>query len=179
MLSELTVHSFEKKLDPLYWTVQYERGVAAVRSLTDGGSADTLKQRVDRLRTDSQRLWGTMSPAQAVAHCSSALEMAMGTIRPRRALLGRVIGSLIKSKVLGNDDELRRNTTTVRELVVADERDLHAERARLRALIDRFVAGSPTICTTHPHAFFGSLKPTEWAVLMYRHLDHHLRQFGV
>jgi hypothetical protein len=45
-------------------------------------------------------------------------------------------------------------------------------------LIDRFAAAGPQGCTTHPHAFFGSLTPDEWAILMYKHLDHHLRQFG-
>ena len=39
--------------------------------------------------------------------------------------------------------------------------------------------GGPGVCTNHPHSFFGRLVPEEWAVLMYKHLDHHLRQFGV
>jgi hypothetical protein len=49
----------------------------------------------------------------------------------------------------------------------------------LRGLIDRFVASGPAGCTNHPHSFFGRLTPEEWAILMYKHLDHHLRQFGV
>jgi hypothetical protein len=73
---------------------------------------------------------------------------------------------------------MRRNTPTVPGLVVADERALDAERERLRGLIDRFVAAGPAGCTTHPHSFFGRLTPQEWSVLMYKHLDHHLRQFG-
>jgi len=40
------------------------------------------------------------------------------------------------------------------------------------------VAG-PAGCTKHPHSFFGKLTPEEWAILSYKHLDHHLRQFGV
>jgi hypothetical protein len=53
------------------------------------------------------------------------------------------------------------------------------ERQRLRESIDRFASGGSGICTKHPHFFFGPLTPVEWAVLMYQHLDHHLRQFGV
>jgi len=33
-------------------------------------------------------------------------------------------------------------------------------------------------CVAHPHSFFGRMTPDEWAVLMYKHVDHHLRQFG-
>src|SRR5262249_52736986 len=85
----------------------------------------------------------------------------------------------IKPKVVGNDEELRRNSGTMNELVVRGERNLDAERVRLCSLIDRFVSGGPSVCTTHPHPFLGPLTPGEWAVLMYKHLDHHLRQFGV
>jgi hypothetical protein len=53
------------------------------------------------------------------------------------------------------------------------------ERQRLSGLIDRSAAAGPAGCTTHPHSFFGSLTPVEWAEFMYVHLDHHLRQFGV
>lgn len=61
---------------------------------------------------------------------------------------------------------------------VEDDRDLDVERRRLLKLIDSFAAGGPSGCTRHPHSFFGPLTPQEWAVLMYKHLDHHLRQFG-
>jgi len=49
----------------------------------------------------------------------------------------------------------------------------------LSALLERFFENGPRGCTKHPHAFFGQLTPEEWARLMYKHLDHHLRQFGV
>jgi hypothetical protein len=73
---------------------------------------------------------------------------------------------------------MRRNSPTVPDLVIAEERDLDTERDRLTSLIDRFVAAGPAGCTTHPHSFFGRMTPREWAILMYKHLDHHLRQFG-
>ena len=64
------------------------------------------------------------------------------------------------------------------DLIVPDQRDLDAERQRLCALIDRFCAAGHPGCTTNPHSFFGRMTPGEWAILMYKHLDHHLRQFG-
>jgi hypothetical protein len=150
-----------------------------MKNLFDVALAHQIKQRIDRLRIDSERQWGTMTVAQTMSHCGSGLEMALGEIRPPRALIGRLIGSAIKPKVVGNDEEFRRNSGTVHELIVSGERNLDAERVRLCSLIDRFVSGGPSVCTTHPHPFFGPLTPGEWAVLMYKHLDHHLRQFGV
>jgi hypothetical protein len=150
-----------------------------MKNLFDAATAEEVKARLENLRPDSRRLWGTMNAAQAVAHCAAGLELAVGDRRPPRKLVGRIIGGLVKPMALGNDEPMRRNTPTVKDLVVKDERDLGTERERLRALIDRFAAAGPEGCTTHPHSFFGRLTPQEWAVLMYKHLDHHLRQFGV
>src|SRR6266404_4869599 len=91
----------------------------------------------------------------------------------------RIIGRIVKPMALGNDEPMRRNSPTVKDLVVQDERDLGTERERLCGLINRFAAAGPKGCTTHPHSFFGRLTPEDWATLMYKHLDHHLRQFGV
>ena len=74
---------------------------------------------------------------------------------------------------------MRRNSPTVREFVISETSDFETECGQLNALIDRFAAAGPSGCATHPHPFFGKLTPDEWAQLMYKHLDHHLRQFGM
>ncbi len=84
----------------------------------------------------------------------------------------------MKPMALGNDEPMRRKSPTVPSLVVSDERELEAERTRLCGLIDRFAAAGPQSCTTHPHSFFERLNLQEWAILMSKHLDHHLWQFG-
>jgi hypothetical protein len=93
--------------------------------------------------------------------------------------MGRIIGRFVKPLVMRDNEPMRRNSPTARDLVVQNERDLGIERERMSRLIDRFAAAGPEGCTSHPHSFFGRLTPEEWAILMYKHLDHHLRQFGV
>jgi hypothetical protein len=149
-----------------------------MKNLFDPAAAAEIKARLMSLRPDSARQWGTMTVAQAVAHCANGLEAAVGDTRPRRMFIGRIIGPVIKRLAITNAEPLRRNTPTSPDLVVADERDLESERRRLAALVDRFAAAGPAGCTTHPHTFFGRLTPREWSVLLYKHLDHHLRQFG-
>ena len=150
-----------------------------MKNLFEAGRVEEVKERMAQLRPDSERLWGKMNAAQAVAHCSAAVEWAVGDRIPPRMFLGRIMGRIVKPMVFGNDEPLRRNSPTAKDLVVKDERDLGTERERLRGLIDRFAAAGPKGCTTRPHSFFGRLTPEEWAELMYKHLDHHLRQFGV
>jgi hypothetical protein len=119
-----------------------------------------------------------MAPAQALAHCSGGIQMALGDITPPRKLMGIAIGWAIQPMALRDDEPMRRNSPTVNELVIQDGRNLTAEKERLIAFIDRFSTAGPNSCTAHPHSFFGRLTPQEWAILMYKHLDHHLRQFG-
>jgi len=119
-----------------------------------------------------------MGPAQAMAHCAATMEMAVGDNKPPRMFVGRLIGAAIKRLAIGNEEPLRRNAPTSKVLLIKDDRDMKEEQDRLCRLIDRFAAAGPAGCTRHPHTFFGRLTPEEWSVLMDKHLDHHLRQFG-
>ena len=149
-----------------------------MKNLYDPTRAAELRQRIAALGATSTRQWGRMNPAQAVAHCATSLEWAVGDRIPPRMLIGRLIGRMVKPLALGDDKPMKRNSPTSPDLVITDERDLEAEKRRLLALIDRFVVAGPAGCTTHPHTFFGRMSAEEWGVLMYKHLDHHLRQFG-
>ncbi|MBA3646703.1 MAG: DUF1569 domain-containing protein [Gemmatimonadaceae bacterium] len=148
------------------------------KSVFQPESAADLKARILNLRADSKRDWGTMTPAQAIAHTATAMQMAVGDTAPRRMFIGRIIGGFVKSLALRDDEPLKRNSPTMPELKVAGEPDLAAEQRRLIDLIDRFATAGPAGCTTHPHSFFGPMTPEEWGVLTYKHVDHHLRQFG-
>ncbi len=150
-----------------------------MRNLFEATAGAEMKARIAQLRPDSERLWGKMNAAQAMAHCAAGLRLALGDIRPSRRLLGRIVGPIVKVMIFRDDEPMRRNSPTVEGLVVQDERELARERDLLCAQIDRFIAAGPDRCTHHPHSFFGRLTPQEWATLMYKHLDHHLRQFGV
>ncbi|MCU1284007.1 MAG: hypothetical protein JWO13_357 [Acidobacteriales bacterium] len=149
-----------------------------MKNLFEVETLEELKARIMQLKPDSERLWGKMNPAQALAHCSATIGVAEGKINSPRSLLGRLLGPMAKKSLIVNGMPMRRNAMTLKSCVMADERDFVVERQRLCESIQRFAVGGPGICTKHPHFFFGPLTPAEWAVLMYQHLDHHLRQFG-
>jgi hypothetical protein len=153
-----------------------------MKNLFDPTQADEIRQRLMRLHPDSERKWGTMTVAQTLSHCTSAFQMAMGSVTAKRAPFpANVLGLVIKPLVLGDDKPLRRNSPSAPELFPADASgcNFEGERARLVAAVDHFSTQGAACCTQNPHPFFGPLKPQQWAVLMYKHVDHHLRQFGV
>jgi hypothetical protein len=151
-----------------------------MKNLFDATVANQVKTRLSQLHPQTERLWGKMTAAQMLAHCSVSMQWAVGEVVPEKgALPARLMGRLVKPMVFRNDDPMRKNSPTAKSLIVAGERDLDKERDRLSGLIDKFATGGAAACTTNPHSFFGRMTPDEWAILMYKHLDHHLRQFGV
>lgn len=150
-----------------------------MKNLFDQSRAKELHERLGRLTPDSKPEWGKMNVAQALAHVAGSFESALGDQKPTRMFVGRIIGPAIKRLALGDDKPIKKNSPTSPELVISNQRDFNAERQRLDALISRFATSGPAGCTSHPHSFFGKLTPDEWAVLTYKHTDHHLRQFGV
>jgi hypothetical protein len=150
-----------------------------MRNLYEAGDAQQIRDRIWRLHPDNAPLWGLMTASQALSHCATSIEWAVGDRIPPRAFFASLLGRAIKSKVLGGDTPFRRNSPTSPDLLVKHDCDFMGERVRLLGLIDRYVSAGPERCTPHPHSFFGRMTPQEWAILTYKHLDHHLRQFGV
>lgn len=143
---------------------------------------EETKQRILQLRLESERQWGSMAVTQTLAHCTSGIEMAMGVIHAKRALFpAPVIGLLIKPLVFRDDKPMRRNSPSSPELFLKDPAhcDFQSERSRLIATIDSFASQGASCCSSYPHPFLGRLKPEQWGILMYKHVDHHLRQFDV
>lgn len=148
-----------------------------MKNLFEREAVDEIIARIDSLQPAAQRQWGKMDVAQMMAHCSRALEMACGKLKLRRIWFGWILGPLVKP-IYTNEKPFARNNPTDKKLVISDARDFSREQELLKKCVYEFHAGGEAKCTRHPHPFFGSLTPAEWARGMYKHMDHHLRQFG-
>jgi hypothetical protein len=148
-----------------------------MKNLFEPNDRDALLGRLSRLQSSSSRQWGKMNVAQMLAHSSAALEVACGDRIKTQRLLGRVLAPFVRSAVLG-DKPFSRNAPTDPDFRIADERDFEKEKARLASLVARFYSRGPSAVEGVVHSFFGRLTADQWGRLMYKHLDHHLRQFG-
>lgn len=149
-----------------------------MNNLYQSASVEEVIARIDQLQPASQRQWGKMDVAQMLAHCSAALEMASGKFVAKRSLLGRIVGPRVRH-ILVEDKPFSHNSPSSKELKVVDQREFAREKDRLVRCIQEFHQGGESRCTTNPHPFFGPITPLEWSTGMYKHIDHHLKQFGV
>jgi hypothetical protein len=148
-----------------------------MKTLFQQETMDEVISRIDKLQPASSRQWGKMDVAQMMAHCSATLDMAAGRLNPPRIFVGRVLGPLVRP-IFTNDKPFGKNNPTDKQLVVADSRDFLREQEQLKLKVRQFHEGGEAKCTRHPHPFFGALTPQAWSRGMYKHLDHHLRQFA-
>jgi hypothetical protein len=149
-----------------------------MKSLFEESAKAEILNRIDSVSEQATRQWGKMNVSQMLCHCGHGLEMAMGTVKPKRAFIGRILGPLFKNKY-SDDSSIGKNSPTATELITtASSPEFDNEKSRLRSLVTQFSNKGEAGVTKHPHPFFGSLTPVEWGKGMYKHLDHHLKQFS-
>lgn len=135
-----------------------------------------LRDRLGRLTADAQAQWGRMNAAQMLAHCVASMKMPTGEV-PLKAGFMSFLGRLLKKSVLG-EKPFARNAPTDKAFLVSNERDFQVELSHLLESIQTLSQG-PAVITVHTHPFFGPMTDEDWGVLLFKHLDHHFRQFGV
>lgn len=148
-----------------------------MKSLFEPATAQEMIHRIEQLTPATQPRWGKMNVAQMMAHCSYALELYLTGKTLWRPLLGRLFGGIIKKQML-TPKPWMRNLPTARELMPAVESDFEKEKTNLIENISLFVVKGARL-TPIPHPFFGKMTTHDWGLHQYKHLDHHLTQFGV
>jgi hypothetical protein len=149
-----------------------------MNNLFNPSNVSKILERIEKLSAGSQRQWGKMNPAQMLSHCNISLETAMGLNRIKPQLIGSLIGSLLKPKVLG-EKPLGKNSPTDKSYIFPSDVNFEEAKSKIKLSVQKFSQGGPALCTKHPHPFFGKFTPEEWALFQWKHLDHHLRQFGL
>jgi hypothetical protein len=146
-----------------------------VKDLFDTTVKEDIINRINKLTPQSQALWGKMNVAQMLVHCQMPLGVATGNHTLKGNFFMRLIGPLFK-KQLFNDKPFKRNLPTDKSFIITHTHDLEKERQNLIAMINSFSAAT---MSNEPHPFFGKLTNEEWSCGTWKHLDHHLQQFGV
>jgi len=148
-----------------------------MKTLWNDADRRALQNRIAALSEHRQALWGRMTAHQMVCHLTHSLHMATGDlpVAPKKMILR--LWPL--KQLIVYAAPFPKNAPTAPELVVTGTpNSWNADVTELRALCDLVAARSPEAHRWPPHPAFGRLTPRAWGVLIFRHMDHHLRQFG-
>jgi Protein of unknown function (DUF1569) len=156
--------------------VARENGDRMAATLWDEKDRRAILGRIERLTPDATPRWGRMDASCMVVHVTDALRMATGELRCT-ASSGPLTLPIVKHLVMFYLP-WPKGVPTAPELLVRRPDRWPYEIAALRAAIEEFVTKSQGgAWPRHPR--FGHLTGPEWGRFMYRHLNHHLTQFGL
>ncbi|HEX6279719.1 MAG TPA: DUF1569 domain-containing protein [Pyrinomonadaceae bacterium] len=149
-----------------------------MKTIFDQTDHDELLERLGKLEISSQRQWGKMTPSQMMEHLSRALDMAIGKTPSKHRLIGKMLSWMFREEFLG-EKPFKPNRPTGKNFIITDDPDFEPTRIRLSALITEFHGLGEAGTDGNVHGFFGPLTGKQWGETQYKHVDHHLRQFGV
>lgn len=149
-----------------------------VNVLIQSGYENVLS-RINQLTPESKAEWGRMSVAQMLAHLNVTYEMTYEDIHTKPGAFMKFILKLLVKKAVVGPKPYPKNGKTAPQFIISDERDFETEKSRLIAYMTKTKdLGEAHFDGKESHSF-GALTTQEWNVMFSKHLDHHLRQFGV
>lgn len=139
---------------------------------------EEILERIGKLNASSQPEWGKMNVTQMLAHLSLSLQINFGEIELKRGFLG-LFFSGISRRILLSTKPFPRHLPADKKAISTEVFGFTEERLRTENLIKRYLADGVKGLSKKPHNILGKISPEESSFLSYKHLDHHLRQFGV
>lgn len=135
-------------------------------------------ERLDKVNPNTQAVWGKMNPAQMFAHCAEAQEVLNGTKGLKTPFIVKLFRSFIKKLVL-SEKPYKRGIKTARQYMISPNIDFQESKKHLLQSLDIFKKQSKGESEGKIHPLFGYMTREEKGWASYKHLDHHLQQFGV
>lgn len=146
-----------------------------IKNLFDSSVKQDIIDRINTLTPESPRQWGKMDVAQMLAHLQVPIGVALGTHTVKGNFLMKLILPLFKKK-LYDEKPWKQGLPTDKTFVMTGEsKDFATEKARLLDMLNRFTEAN---MINEKHPIFGKLTKEQWSKASWKHIDHHLKQFG-
>lgn len=150
----------------------------ALPNIFEKETLDSIKHRINTLTNQTPAQWGKMNVAQMLAHCNVTYEMLFTDKHKKpNGFVKLMLKLFVKSKVVG-ETLYQKNGQTAPQFIIVDQKEFEKEKARLIEYIDKVAELGSTYFEGKESHSFGPLTAKEWNNMFYKHLDHHLKQFG-
>ncbi len=149
-----------------------------MKNIFDSKVSSEVIARINQLTPETQPKWGKMSVGQMLAHCCVTYEMVYdGNHKKPNGFVRFMLKLFVKGAVL-SDKPYKHNSPTGGGFKITDPRDFEVEKKRLIAYINKTQQLGQAHFEGKESLSFGKLSKEEWNMMFYKHLDHHLSQFG-
>lgn len=147
-----------------------------MKSIFEEDTYNEIKERISNLDENTQAKWGKMNVRQMTWHCQGPFNIILG--KDHYGMKPNWLAKVFFKKSLYNDKPWRKGLPTAKFLKTQEQKDFNAEKTKLEALLDEAYSQRDKT-EWEPHPAFGYFTAQQWGQMQYKHLDHHLKQFGV
>ncbi|MES2836947.1 MAG: DUF1569 domain-containing protein [Bacteroidota bacterium] len=141
--------------------------------------ATEIINRINKLTANTAQLWGKMNVGQMLAHCNVTYEMVYDNKHAAPSGFTKLMLKLFVKKIVVTDKVYKKSSQTAPAFIIKETKDFEAEKTRLINYITKTQELGESHFDGKESLSFGALNKTEWNYMFYKHLDHHLNQFGV
>ncbi|MBA2250562.1 MAG: DUF1569 domain-containing protein [Chitinophagaceae bacterium] len=145
-----------------------------MKTVFDKSTRDELINRINSLNENRTAQWGKMNVSQMMKHCSQWDEMAMGKKKYKQSFIGRLFGKMALKNML-KDEPIKQNLPTVPGFKIKENINFAEEKEKWINLLNGYEHFSNA---GFIHPFFGAMSKEHTGQIVYKHIDHHLRQFN-
>jgi len=152
-----------------------------MKTIFDQTVRNELTSRIGKLSPESKAEWGKMNVYQMMKHCNRWNNWVLGkenyaSHEYKQDFIGKIFGKWALNSNTKDAKPINKNMPAGKAFTIKDTAgDVEAEKVKWVQLIadyerfsnERFV-----------HDFFGKMSNGQIGIFAYKHLDHHLRQFG-
>ncbi|MDB5124568.1 MAG: hypothetical protein JWP94_2697 [Mucilaginibacter sp.] len=146
-----------------------------MKTVFDKETRDELIARINSIDENKSPKWGKMNVYQMLKHCYLSDELYLGKKKYDRIFLGRIFGRIALKRILKEGAPFPKNAKTSQHFIVTGNGNAEEEKRKLISLINGYETFSQPFVE---HWFFGKMTKEQVGALSYKHLDHHLQQFG-
>ena len=145
-----------------------------MKTVFDKTTREELINRINSINENSPAQWGKMNASQMLKHCSQWDEMAMGEKKYKQSFIGKLFGKKALKSML-KDEPIKKNLPTVPQFKIKEKINFDEEKKKWIDLLNRYEHFSND---GFIHPFFGKMSKENTGYIVYKHIDHHLRQFN-
>lgn len=150
-----------------------------MNTIFDKSTRENLMSRIEQINGDKEAKWGKMNVFQMLRHNTYWNGWILGTEDHlyKQAFIGRIFGKIALKRMIKNEKPFDKNIPTSDQFKPNELRgDLESEKLRWISLVKAYENyNNPNFI----HDFFGTMTKEQIGILVYKHTDHHLRQFGI
>ena len=149
-----------------------------MESLFDKQGNQNIVDRINQLTPITLSQWGKMTVSQMLEHCQQPIKVSFGTLELKPNLISFLFGKSAKKQML-TQPRFKRSLPTVKQFKITHEPNFDEARKELIEMVSQYANLGHGAIKVTKHPFFGNKSMEEWDILQWKHLDHHLKQFGV